>query len=104
MITNDGRFWLAQGLEIDYFAEGDSLPSAKKNFEDGLAATIREHLRRFGTIQKLLKVAPQGVWDQLVTTRSYHLHSQVSFHDLVPAIEEIPYEAIDYLAAAQSVP
>jgi len=45
-------------------------------------------------------VAPQGVWDQLVTTKTYHLHSQVSFHDLVPAIEEIPYEAIAYFEAA----
>jgi hypothetical protein len=99
-ITRDGPFWLAQGLEIDYFAQGDSLADAKQNFQDGLAATIRAHLSRFGTIQKVLKVAPQRVWDQLVTTGTYHLHSQVSFHDLVPAIKEIPYEAIDYLAAA----
>ena len=36
-IETDGKFWTAQGLEIDYIAQGDDLEDAKKQFEDGLA-------------------------------------------------------------------
>ncbi|SRR6266540_3959336 len=64
MLLRDGDGWLAQGIEIDYAAGGESLDEAKKNFEDGLAMTIKEHLARFGTIDKLLVPAPPASWKE----------------------------------------
>ncbi len=64
LITKDGDGWLAQGLEIDYAVDGESLADVKKRFEDGLAMTIESNLRVYGNIKPLLKVAPQDVWDE----------------------------------------
>jgi hypothetical protein len=53
-----GTAWLAQGFEIDYIAQGKTIAAAKIAFEDGLAATIHQHLKINGDIDKLLKPAP----------------------------------------------
>lgn len=62
IIHNDDGSYFAQGLEIDYAAQGDSVEEVKKNFEDGLHATLRQHLKMFGKIDGILRVAPQDVW------------------------------------------
>jgi hypothetical protein len=98
LIVPDGRFWFAQGLEIDFAVQGDSVADAKKQFENGLEATIHHHIRIFGDIQKLLHVAPNEVWlDLWNTAKAQHKsYSQVSIHDLTP------FHQIEYaeLAAA----
>ena len=65
MVFNDDGSWFAQGLEIDYFSQGDSLEDVKARFEGGLCATFSEHLKTHGTIEGVLKVAPQEVWQEL---------------------------------------
>jgi hypothetical protein len=62
LITNDDGSWFAQGLEIDYAAEAKSLEDLKPRFEDGIAATVREHLRVFGQLEGFLVPAPPEVW------------------------------------------
>lgn len=62
MLVNDDGAWFAQGLELDYVAQGATLADAQKSFEKGLALTIREHLKMFGHIKQILKPAPQEVW------------------------------------------
>src|SRR5665213_1188256 len=65
ILIPDGNRWFAQGLEIDYAAQGNSVSEAKKQFEDGLTATIEEHLRVYGNIDKVLRVAPNEAWQIL---------------------------------------
>src|SRR6266498_1658282 len=45
LIVPDGEFWFAQGLEINYGTQGDSPADAQSNFQNGLLATISQHLR-----------------------------------------------------------
>lgn len=64
-IVPDGDLWFAQALEVDYCAQGTSPKHARKEFSEGLSATIKEHLRVHGSISRLLKLAPQQVWDDV---------------------------------------
>lgn len=57
-IESDGKSWTAQGLEIDYIAQGSDLEDAKKQFEDGLACTIHQHLRIYGNIDSYCRLRP----------------------------------------------
>lgn len=70
MVEQDGE-WFAQGVDIDYAATGRTLDEVQRNFEEGLAATVGLHLRRFGTINRLLKTAPTEVWQALSEARAY---------------------------------
>jgi len=96
VVTQDEDSWFAQGLEIDYAAQGKTLKDVRKQFEEGLSATVHEHLRVFGTINKLLRVAPPDVWRELYGTagsRRFRF-SQISLHkDLQQALQ---FEGIDY--------
>ena len=97
IIVPDGDFWFAQGLEIDYAAQGSTVENARKQFEDGLTATVEEHLRVHGNIEKLLEVAPTEVWKDLLlnTSAICNRYSQVSVHKLIR--EVLPFQGIDYL-------
>ena len=73
-----------------------SLESAQKAFEKGLAATVKEHLKLYGSIEKMLVVAPKEEWDVFYSnTGGFHTLSQVSFHDMQPT-----FDAIVFLAKA----
>jgi len=94
LIVPDGRFWFPQGLEIDYAAQGDSVSDAKKQFSKGLTATIDLHLKIYGDIRKLLRVAPSEAWQELWTADNVQpkIYSQVSVHEVIPTnvLEAIP--------------
>ena len=93
MITRDHGSWFAQGLEIDYAAQGSSLEDVKKRFEEGLAATIEEHLKIYASIDKLLRPAPKEVWVELANAAAeMKRYSQVSVHTL----RSLPFERIEY--------
>ena len=93
VLVDDGDSWFAQGLEIDYFAQGDSVEDVQSRFEDGLAATIREHLKLHNSIKGILRVAPESVWGQFFSQQHVQkLHSQLT--------EYAPFEGIDYFQAA----
>lgn len=110
VICPDGDFWFAQGLEIDYAAQGKSFKDAKKQFGDGLSATIEQHLQIYGNIEKLLKVAPPEVWkDTLLsagaiakrysTVMLYHVERQ----EVPYSIQNVfPFQGINYLELRQS--
>lgn len=66
LIVNDDSSWFANGLEIDYAAQGSSLKDVKHRFERGLAATIDQHLKVYGSIDRILKPAPEDVWVELM--------------------------------------
>lgn len=92
VITARDGCWFAQGLEIDYAAEGRSLDDVKRVFEEGLAMTINANLKRFGNIKHLLKrAAPPAAW-RVAEGRIHRRYSQVSAH-------RFPFE-IQFLEAA----
>ena len=66
LIVPDGGKWFAQGLEIDYAAQGESVAKTKQNFERGLKATISSHLKMYGGIQNLLKKASPDVCREIL--------------------------------------
>lgn len=84
MIKNDGHHWVAQGLEIDYAVDGASLSDVKGTFEHGLTLTIGEHLRIFGDIKRLLRLAPVEVWGEFYACalNERFTHQNVSIHQI----------------------
>lgn len=96
VLVPDGDFWFAQGLEIDYAVQGSSEKDAKKKFEYGLEATIEEHIKIHGSIERLLRVAPPEVWKEFLGDPSgkKRFYSQVTSHDLQG---KLPFDGIQYL-------
>jgi hypothetical protein len=83
IITKDDGSWFAQALEIDYAAEGISLSDVKRRFEQGLEATIDEHLKRHGRLEQLFQPAPRDIWNEwyLMLGAAKYRFSQVTVHD-----------------------
>lgn len=103
LLLEDEGSWYAQGLEIDYVAQGESIEVAKSNFEIGLHATVRENLRKHLSISPILTPAPREVWDEIpdagVTASRFYY---VSFHDAAgwggqPRL--LPFQGIGYVQA-----
>ena len=93
-LVQEGAYWCAQGLEIDYVAQGNSIEEVKEAFESGLTATIHANIERHGTIRPVLKVAPPEVWQEIYDLDVLpHLYSQASVHH----IEELPFRMIQYM-------
>lgn len=81
---NDG-LWFAQGLEIDYAAAGETLEEVKSNFEYGLEATIREHLKLHGHVENMLIPASQEAWKGFYATATNAMKQELTLlkvHDL----------------------
>lgn len=98
LIIPDGTGWFAQGLEIDYSAGGNSLEDVKRRFQEGLSATIQEHVRVFGSVDKLIKAAPAEDWAMYSSNNDKFALSLVTFcpnvnHDPI----NWPYPEIIYL-------
>lgn len=100
-LVKEEGVWYAQGLEIDYLAQGNTIQEAKKSFEVGLTATIHENLELHGTIEPVLKVAPQEIWKEIMNPGvKKNKFTQVSIHQiesLKPLLANLPFEGIDYL-------
>lgn len=106
IMCEEHGIWFAQGLEIDYAANGTSLGEVKSNFEHGLAATIRLHLQAFDSIEKLLVPAPADTWKELTEIKKRFRFSQVSVHEFDPEAQELqclPYTGISYLERGNEV-
>lgn len=103
LITKEDGTWLAQGLEVDYAVDGDSLADVKKRFEDGLAKTIEANIRVHDNIKPLLRVAPQEVWDQwndAKNTLRRFTHTTVI---VTPQRQsELPFDQIVYFDATKA--
>lgn len=65
IIGREAGYWYAQGIQIDYVASADSFQNVKAVFEKGLSETIRLNIQRFGTIDKIMKFAPQSEWGDI---------------------------------------
>lgn len=100
LIVPDGRFWFAQGFEIDYSVQGDTIEDAKDKFAKGLGASIHHHLTIFGSIDGLLQVVPNTVWRDLwkAKERAKLTYDCVSIHEIFPEQKAhlLPFEGIEY--------
>ena len=83
MLVRDGKFWLAQGMEIDYAAQGLTIQDAKKQFEAGLAATIEEHVKIHENIDLMLNPVPAELWNEL--TNNWKSAREFYYSQLYPA-------------------
>ena len=98
IICHEADTWFAQGVDIDYAANGSSLENVKHNFQTGLAGTIDLHIKLYGNLKKFLKHAPQEVWDELYAEGSHHTLTHVSFHDdLAKTLGLTGYDGIKYV-------
>ena len=99
LIVPDEDFWFAQGLEINYGAQGDTPEDAQKHFQEGLAKTIHQHLKVHGNIEKLLTFAPSAILKEAAQHKaSIRPFAQVSFHGVLDAgaRKAIPFDGINY--------
>ena len=104
IICHDGDAWFAQGVDIDYAANGSSLSNVKRNFEIGLAGTIDLHIKLYGNLKKFLKPAPQDVWDELHDIGTHHAYVHVSFHDdLSKSLGLTGYDGFNYVEPCEAL-
>jgi len=104
MLVEDDGSWFAQGLEIDYFAQGSSIEDTQRRFQDGLKETIDYHLKLYGTIEGVLRVAPQEVWDEFYGSHSggqRKLYNHVSVHFDSEKLTEFPFDSIAFIGVSQ---
>lgn len=62
LLQERGR-WFAQGLEVDYFAEGEDRQEVEANFQEGFIETLCTHLKVYGNLNLFLQIAPTAYWD-----------------------------------------
>ena len=65
LIEEKAGLWFAQGLEIDYAAQGASQDDVQARFERGLTATISAHIKQYRSIDRLLVVTPD-TWREYI--------------------------------------
>ena len=101
VIVPDGDSLFAQGLDIDYAAQGVDMAEVKANFARGLRATVNQHLQLYGNIKRLLKAAsPEMCQDILLdSSAQFKLLPHVSAHEVH---EAIPYANIHFLVEETS--
>ena len=100
LLVPDGKFWFAQGLEIDYGTQGDDKEEARKNFQQGLLASIDLHLRMNGTIDGMLCFASSDVLKEASQKRdSIEFYQHVSAHEIGERGSALPFTGIDYLVS-----
>lgn len=104
VLAPDGDSWIAQAIEFDYAAAGDSPEDVKRRFQDGLVATIQEHFNIFGGPENLLETRPPAdFWLDLVKSSGQKWrYTQVSLHEFVPAPHLFPFGKISYLIPEQA--
>ncbi|MEP7353047.1 MAG: hypothetical protein ABI824_07425 [Acidobacteriota bacterium] len=101
LILPDEDGWFAQGLEINYGAQGDTLEEAQQNFQAGLKATIHQHLRVHGNIERILTFAPSRFLKEAAQHKALiEPLLLVSFKEVLgnPDIEKLkfPFDGISY--------
>jgi len=100
LIVPDEDRWFAQGLEINYGAQGDTIEEAQEHFQRGLLLTIKQHLRIYGNVERILQFASSEILKEAAQKKTAISRlSQVSFHEIlddVKAQEAVPFDGIDY--------
>lgn len=112
MLVEDDGSWFAQGMDIDYAAQGSTIEEAQENFARGLQLTVRAHLISYGGIDRLLgDPAPKEIWREFqtaVVARKMR-YSFVASFDLSEVADDLdkrglafPYERIAFMQARKA--
>ena len=80
LVSNNDGSWFAQGLEIDYAAQGQSLQDVKNKFSEGLERTLDAHLATYKNIKGVLQLAPKEYWDQYFGQVEQWVYTHGSVH------------------------
>lgn len=56
------EYWIVQGLDVDYMADGETKEEAISNWLLGYAATCAEHIKTYGHLRHFLKPPPAGLY------------------------------------------
>ena len=94
LVLNDDGSWFAQGLDIDYAAQGTSLEDVKKRFEDGLEKTLIEHLKSRGNISGVLQVAPKQYWEKYYQQPSHWVYTYGGVHIMEPQSVDLQFQYV----------
>jgi hypothetical protein len=100
LLMKEGDFWVAQGLDLDYVVQGDSIEEAKRNFQVGLEATVDLNLRMFGNIESLVMSHPpsEALLEAAQHKDSIALYTQVTTHDIGPKSQKaLPFDGVRFL-------
>ena len=95
MLFNDDGSWFAQGLEIDYAAQGSSIEDVQRRFTHGLRETIDFHLKMYGNIMGVLQLEPPEVWGELYKSKRLFKHWQFDIY-ADDNRHLLPFEGIEY--------
>lgn len=99
--------WVAQGVQIDYAAFGDSERDAVDSFVQGLSFSLQSHLERFNELKKMLQPAPTEVLKELMEScpekTASNISLRVELQDLAAISERMeipPWERVQLPRAA----
>jgi hypothetical protein len=82
--------WIAQCIDVDYTACGETAEAAKRNFEIGLMNTLHAHLKKFGTLQRFFKYPPHAEWMEAQKARNFEF-SLATTHVIDSTIPPVAY-------------
>ena len=98
LITKENETWMAQGIEINYFAYGDSIEDVQDAFEVGLFETIKAHLNTNGNIIPMLEWAPSNILNKYYEKAREFSFTMLGAHEVKEA--HMPMRNIRFLQAA----
>ena len=96
IVVPDCNSWFAQGLEVDYGAQGSSPMEAKQHFQIGLSSTIQLNMSRLGNIDGILRPAPKKHWDELLENTDKIIGQSTEKLGSQFTQDIFPYESIRY--------
>jgi hypothetical protein len=103
LVVRDNAQWFARGIEIDYAASGDTMSDVQRRFERGFLLTVRAHLDKFGTINRLLKWAPSSVVEEYERGKDHWEAHYVRFCDMAllederAPLQHVPFDGLNYV-------
>jgi len=93
-VVPDGKAWFAQGIDVDYFAQGGTPAEAEKNFTEGLQMMVKLHVAEFKHLQYLTP-PPKSVSQEYAKMR----FARVEKRPLYATGPAVPYQTIQFFVA-----
>ena len=96
LITQEDDSWIAQGIEINYFAYGDSVEDVQEAFEIGLFETVKEYLNKNGNIISMLQWAPSEIINEYYEDAREFSFTMIGTHQ-VESDKSLPVREIQFM-------
>jgi hypothetical protein len=103
LLYQQAGMWIAQSVDVDYAAAGNTSEEAKASFTQGLTATIHAHLQEHGSLAHFLdRQAPAEVMQQYLRVAAARSEVPVERQEIPPFDDSIPFpRRIEYLRLAE---